>query len=205
MAHQQQPNRLMTNKIILASASPARKELIKKLYLTAEIMPADIDETELPRELPCQLAQRLSIEKANKIADMINDDCYIIAADTVAAIGRRIMPKAENSTQIKECLELYSGRRHKVTTGICVIRKSGNSKILRKKSVTTALKFKRLTKEEIDYYASLDEGVGKAGGYAIQGYIQAYIAFVSGSVSNVIGLPLLETKNALTSLGYEFY
>lgn len=195
----------MDYKIILASASPARKELLKTLGISAEILPADVDETELPREQPHKLASRLASEKAYKIAGEQKENCYIIAADTVAHIGRKIMPKAENIDDIRYCLASYSGRRHKVTTGICVIKKTGLDLIAKQKIVSTIVKFKRLSSEEISYYCSLDDGLGKAGGYAIQGYIQAYISFISGSVSNVVGLPLFETKNALTSLGYNCF
>lgn len=187
--------------IILASASKARLDLLSKIGVTPLVIPADIDETEHKGELPHHAASRLAAAKASKIADEV--ECgYIIGADSIAAVGRRIMPKALTPEMVADCLRLYSGRRHTLYTGVHIIRKDKDGGIeSRSRVVETVIKFKRLTEHEISYYAKCGEGIGKAGGCSIQGSIQGFISFMSGSVSNVIGLPLFETRNMLTSLG----
>ena len=192
--------------IILASQSPARIELLKRIYITpAQIIPADIDETPHLRELPNNLATRLAYEKATKIVSKIKDSAIIIAADTVTALGRRILPKAANHEEVRYCIELLSGRRHRVYTGLCIIKKDKEQVTVRQKIVQTIVKFKRLSKEELDFYCSLDEGIDKAGGCKISGYAEALISFISGSYSNVMGLPLFETVNSLNSLGLRIH
>lgn len=187
--------------VILASASSARLELLTRLGLKPIIMPADIDETEFKGELPNKVALRLSVAKAEKIAQEI-DRGYIIGADTVAAVGRRIMPKAITPEMIEKCLKLYSGRRHKVYTGICIIKKTDKIEV-RTRVVETAVKVKRLSLEEIKFYSHSGEGIGKAGGYSIQGIFQSFVPFMNGSFSNIIGLPLFEARNMLTSLNFD--
>lgn len=188
--------------VILASSSTARLELLSQLNITPIVLPADIDETELPKELPNHAAIRLAIAKASKIAQKHTG--YIIGADTMAAVGRRIMPKALSPEMVSDCLKLYSGRRHRLYTGIHIIKKDnkGNTES-RSRVVQTIVQFKNLTDNEIQFYANCGEGIGKAGGYAIQGKIQRFISFISGSVSNVVGLPIFETRNMLLSLGWE--
>ncbi|MES2215357.1 MAG: Maf family protein [Pseudomonadota bacterium] len=194
---------MQTLPIILASASPARLELLSRIDIHPIVKPADVDETELPRELPGQAASRLATLKANKISQEIEGG-YIIAADTVAAVGRRIMPKALTPEMVADCLKLYSGRRHRIYTGVHIIKKTEDgTRESRSRLVQTVVAFKRLTDQEIDWYANCGEGIGKAGGYSVQGSVQGFVSFISGSFSNIIGLPLFETRNMLISLGYK--
>ncbi|XVN40907.1 MAG: nucleoside triphosphate pyrophosphatase [Rickettsia endosymbiont of Argas persicus] len=190
--------------IILASQSPARVELLKRIkIIPAQIIPADIDETPNLRELPNNLATRLAYEKATKIASQIENSAIIIAADTVTALGRRILPKASSLEEVRYCMETLSGRRHRVYTSLCIIKKDKDQLVTRQKIVQTIIKFKKLSEEEINFYCSLDEGLDKAGGCKISGYAEAFISFISGSYSNVMGLPLFETVNSLNSLGFK--
>jgi len=194
----------MSLPIILASQSPARLELLKRLHIVPDqVLPAHIDETEYLRELPCHLAARLAHAKAMKITKQIEDSAIIIGADTVVARGRLILPKANNEEEVRYCLGLLSGRRHRVYTGLCIVKKFEDQLIVRQKIVETIVKFKRLTPQEIDFYCSLKEGLNKAGGCGIAGYAEAFVLFISGSYSNVMGLPLYETRNMLNSLGNE--
>ncbi|HJD55273.1 MAG TPA: Maf family nucleotide pyrophosphatase [Rickettsia endosymbiont of Pyrocoelia pectoralis] len=189
--------------IILASQSPARIELLKRIKITpTQIIPADIDETPNLRELPNHLVTRLAYEKAAKVASQIENSAIIIAADTVAAVGRRILPKATTAEEVRYCMEMLSGRRHRVYTGLCIIKKDKEQLVTRQKIIQTIIKFKKLSSEEINFYCLLDEGLDKAGGCKISGYAEAFISFISGSYSNVMGLPLFETVNMLNSLGF---
>lgn len=191
--------------IILASASPARLELLKQIYITPDlVLPADIDETENRGELSDKLAQRLSFEKASKIASEVSSG-IIIAADTVVVAGRKILPKAKNQDEVKFCISALSQRRHRVYTGLCIIKKNSDQTIIRQKIVQTIIKFRHIDALELDFYSRSNEGVDKAGGYTLSGYAQSFVSFISGSYSNVIGLPLLETVNALKSLDYYIY
>lgn len=195
--------RLKNLPIILASQSPARIELLKRIKITpVQIIPADIDETPNLRELPNHLVTRLAYEKATKIASQIEDSAIIIAADTVTALGRRILPKASSPEEVRYCMNILSGRRHRVYTGLCIIKKDKDQLVIRQKIVQTVVKFKRLSEEELNFYCLLDEGIDKAGRYKICGYAEAFISFISGSYSNVMGLPLFETVNSLNSLGF---
>lgn len=188
--------------LILASASPNRVELLSKISIIPnQIIPADIDETEFPKELPREVAARLAYEKAMKVASSIEEG-YVIGADTVAAVGRRILPKALDDDMVRFCLKMLSGRRHRLYTGVTVIKKSAGVLLERHKIVHTIVKFKNLTNNEIESYIKSGEGINKAGGYAIQGFVQGYIEYIIGSVSNVVGLPLYELRNMLISLGY---
>lgn len=187
--------------IILASASPARLELLARINIHPSVMPADIDETEHRGELPAGVATRLSLAKAEKVAADV-DSGYIIAADTVAAVGRRIMPKALTPEMVASCLCLYSGRRHKLYTGVHIIKKTDKIET-RSRLVETVVRVKRLTEDEINFYAHCGEGLHKAGGYSIQGIFQSFVPFIGGSFSNIIGLPLFETRNMLVSLGLD--
>ena len=188
--------------IILASASPARLKLLKQIGITPDqVLPSDIDETELPKETPTNLAKRLAYEKAMAIAETI-DNGIIIGADTVPVVGRSIMRKASNADEVRASLELLSNRRHRVYTGVCMIKKDRSDYKCLKRVVKSTLKFKKLSKAEIDYFCDLGEGVGKAGGYTVSGHAESYIIFLSGSFSNIVGLPLFETANMLNSLGF---
>ncbi len=192
----------MKDKVILASASPARLSLLSSIYIDPIVMPADVDETEFPKELPPTIAMRLSKMKAEKIATQI-DEGYIIAADTVCSVGRRVLPKALTKDMVTECLLLLSGRRHNIYTGVHIIKKNFDQIDFRHKVVKTVVQFKRLSKQEIEFYSNSNEGINKAGGYAIQGYVESYVSFIRGSFSNIRGLPLYETRNMLGSLGYK--
>lgn len=186
--------------IILASASPARLELLSRIGIHPIVLPANIDESEYKRELPFEVASRLSKAKAEAVA-LTSENGYIIAADSVAAVGRRIMPKALTPEMVADCLRAFSGRRHSLYTGVHIIKKTAERMESRHRVVKTVIKFKNLSTDEIDLYVNLGEGLNKAGGYSIQGYAQSYVSFISGSFSNIIGLPLYETRNMLTSLG----
>jgi septum formation protein len=189
--------------VILASQSPARLELLKKIKVFPDqVIPADVDESEYNKELPNSLALRLAITKAQSVCQRITGDAIVIGADTVTACGRKILPKALIKEDVRYCLNALSGRRHKVYTGICIIKKSAETFLSRQKLVQTIVKFKKLTSQEIELYCSLNEGVNKAGGYGIFGYAEAFIPAIYGSYSNVMGLPMLETLHLLTSLGF---
>ncbi len=189
------------NKIsfILASSSPRRLALLKDIGITPDkVIAADIDETPKPRELPRRLAVRLACEKLQSVAAK-NQDGFILAADTVVACGRRILPKAESGQEVRECLQLLSGRRHHVYTGVALRTPKG--KIIERlgDSVVT---FRQLSSADIDAYIEGGEGIGKAGGYAIQGRAAALIRFISGSYSNIVGLPLFEVAQMLRGSDY---
>lgn len=193
------------HRLILASASPRRQDLLAQAGITPDaILPADIDETPLPRELPRELALRLSATKACTVADGLKDepnapDTVVLAADTVVAVGRRILPKAEDAETVRACLKLLSGRRHRVITGIAAGKPGGK---VRAKAIMTAVRFRRLEEADIEAYLASGEGIGKAGGYAIQGRAAVFAPWIDGSYSNIVGLPLCETVQLLKGLGY---
>jgi nucleoside triphosphate pyrophosphatase len=185
--------------LVLASASPRRRELLAQLGIVPEAVdPPDIDETALPGELPAQHARRLALAKAAAVASR-HPEAYILGADTVVACGRRILPKAETHMSAESCLMLLSGRRHRVIGGLCVIAPLGQTIV---RVVVSQVVFKRLSAGERAAYLASGEWRGKAGGYAIQGRAAAFIAWISGSYSNVVGLPLYETHALLAGLGY---
>ena len=185
--------------LILASASPRRRDLLAQIGIVPDrVVPPDLDETRLKNELPEAHAKRLAIEKARSVA-AANPGCFVLAADTVVGLGRRILPKAEDEATARRCLEALSGRRHRVIGGVCLIAPDGT---VRTRLVTSVVAFNRLAEADIRAYLASGEWRGKAGGYAIQGRAAAYIRFVSGSYSNVVGLPLFETFNLLTGAGY---
>lgn len=188
------------NKLILASSSPRRKELLAQIGITPDnIIPADIDETLLPDELPRTFALRLSKAKAEKIA-AFHPDNFILAADTVVCAGRRVLDKPINADDARHILEILSGRRHKVLGGISVI--APNGKVLNR-LCETVVSFRRLSKADIEAYIECKDWEGKAGGYAIQGLAATYVKFISGSHSNIIGLSLYDTAQMLESAGYK--
>jgi len=185
--------------LILASASPRRLELLARIGICPDnIIPADIDETPHKDELPKPHALRLAIGKAHAIAPG-NKDAFILSADTVVGVGRRILPKAEGLATARSCLELLSGRAHRVFTGVCLIAPDGREI---SRVVETRLKMKRLSESEMQMYLESGEWDGKAGGYGIQGLAGAFISHISGSYSNVVGLPVYETRNMLIGTGY---
>jgi len=188
-------------KLILASASPRRLDLLVQIGIVPDaVHPADIDESAQRGELPRPHAARLAMEKAQAVAAGLDSSAAILAADTVVALGRRILPKAEDEKTARECLQHLSGRRHTVYGGIALIAPDGTVKT---RMVETAVVFKRLHKTEIAAYLACGEWQGKAGGYAIQGRAAAFIRRISGSYSNVVGLGLFETAALLTSIGFE--
>lgn len=182
---------------ILASASPRRKDLLAQINVVPDsIIPADIDETPRKDEQPRSYVMRVAREKAHAIAGQ-HPDAIILAADTVVAMGRRILPKAEDEATARDCLAKLSGRRHRVMTAFAMHRP--NHPLIHK-CVTTTVKFNRLSQADIDSYIQSGEWDGKAGGYAIQGIAQSFIPFINGSYSNVVGLPLAEIAIALTQI-----
>jgi septum formation protein len=185
--------------LVLASASPRRLELLRQVGLVPDcIDPADIDETPRRGELPPAHVMRLAKEKAQAVIPR-HPGAYILAADTVVACGRRILPKTEDEASARSCLELLSGRRHRVHGGIAVASPGG---CLVTRRVDSQVAFKRLSEAEIGAYLRTGEWQDKAGGYAIQGRAAGLIRWVSGSYSNVVGLPLFETVQLLAGRGY---
>ncbi|MDP1598901.1 nucleoside triphosphate pyrophosphatase [Phenylobacterium sp.] len=190
---------MTSQRLVLASASPRRMDLLRQVGVTPDaVVAAEIDETPLKTETPRQTALRLAVAKAAKVAE-IHGDAYVLAADTIVAVGTRILPKVETPAEGRKCLELLSGRAHKVLTAVAVVAPDGRAV---KRLVETRLHFKRLTPAEIDAYLQDGEGVGKAGGYAIQGRAGAFVMSIQGSYPAVVGLPLYETMNLLTGLGF---
>ena len=185
--------------LVLASASPRRLDLLRQIGIEPDrIDPADIDEIVQPGELPPSHAMRLAEEKARAVMPR-HPGAFILAADTVVACGRRILPKPADPATARSCLELLSGRRHRVHGGIALV---GPDERLILRRVDSQVAFKRLSEAEIAAYLCSDEWRGKAGGYAIQGRAAALIRWVSGSYSNVVGLPLFETAQLLAGRGY---
>ena len=183
--------------LVLASASPRRIELLAQIGIVPHsVIPADIDEAPNFKELPRPHAVRLAREKAIAVAAQA-PDCWILAADTVVAVGRRILPKAEDEATAESCLGLLSGRAHRVYGSVALVSSDGH---LRWRSVMTRVKFKRLDYAERRAYLDLGEWQGKAGGYAIQGYAATFVSAISGSYSNVVGLPLFETAYLLKGM-----
>lgn len=185
-------------RLILASASPRRLELLARVGVVPHAVdPADIDETPGKAELPAPHAARVAAEKAAAVAAR-HPGALVLAADTVVAAGRRILPKAESEDQARACLALLSGRRHRVHSAVTLVDAAGKA---RHRLSTSIVAFKRLTVAEIDAYIAGGEWRGKAGGYAIQGSAEAYVRFLSGSHSGVVGLPLYETRALLVAAG----
>jgi septum formation protein len=186
-------------KLILASASPRRLDLLARIGVVPDAVdPADIDETPLPGELPLPYARRMAAAKAVAVAAR-HPACMVLAADTVVAAGRRILPKAESEAEARACLTLLSGRRHRVMTGVALASPDGK---IRTRQVETMIAMKRLSDQEIDYYAGHGEWRGKAGGYALQGFGEVFVRHIAGSYSNVVGLPLAETRLMLKGAGF---
>ena len=186
-------------RLILASASPRRLELLRQIGIApAAVQPAEISEHPHPRELPAKLALRLAVEKAATVAAK-EESAIVLAADTVVACGRRVLPKAETRAEAARCLELLSGRRHRVYGGIVVI---GPGEQRASRLVVTTVSFKRLTDAEIAGYLDSGEWKGKAGGYAIQGRAGAFAKSINGSYTNVVGLDLFATVALLRGVGF---
>lgn len=196
------------HKFVLASGSPRRLSLLGQIGIEPDsLLPADVDETPLRAEHPRSLARRLSRLKAEKVAAELKGSAefgkaYILSADTVVAVGRRILPKAEILDDATACLRLLSGRSHRVYTGLCLITPAGK---LRQDLIETRVRFKRLSREELESYLASGEWRGKAGGYAIQGLAGSFVIKLVGSYTNVVGLPLYETLNLLQGEGFPVY
>jgi nucleoside triphosphate pyrophosphatase len=185
--------------LVLASASPRRLELLRQIDIVPDrVDPAEIDETPRRDELPPNYALRLAEEKLRAVMPR-HPGAFILAADTVVACGRRILPKPVDEPSARRCLELLSGRRHRVHSGVAMSSPDGRVGLRR---VDSHVGFKRLSPEEVAAYLASGEWRGKAGGYAIQGRAAALIRFLSGSYSNVVGLPLFETAQLLAGHGY---
>lgn len=184
---------------MLASASPRRLDLLAQVGLIPDLVdPADVDETALKDETPRRLALRLASEKAQVVAAR-QPHAFVLAADTVVAVGRRVLPKAEMEAEARACLQLLSGRAHRVLTGVCVRAPDGRSA---SRLAETRLHFKRLTGTEIEDYVLSEEWRGKAGGYGVQGRAGGFVLSLSGSYTGVVGLPLYETLSLLEGLGW---
>jgi len=185
--------------LVLASGSARRRDLLRQIGIEPSIIdPPHIDEGHGPRELPLAYARRMARAKLAEIAAK-HRGCWVLAADTVVACGRRILPKAETAEQARECLDLLSGRRHRVLGGIAIAAPDGRTA---ERVVTTIVAFKRLTPREIDAYVETGEWHGKAGGYAIQGHAASFIPSINGSYGNVVGLSLSDTVAMLGGLGW---
>jgi septum formation protein len=185
--------------LVLASASPRRLDLLARLgILPDRVISTDIDETPFKGEVPRPHAARLALAKA-EAAVLEAPAAIVLAADTVVGVGRRILPKAETEAQARDCLDLLSGRRHRVTTAVVLALPDGRRL---KRVVESAVTFQRLTGQQVEAYIASGEWQGKAGGYAIQGRAEAFIRFLSGSHSNVVGLPLFETAQLLRGIGW---
>jgi septum formation protein len=184
--------------LILASASPRRLDLLARIGVVPDAVdPADLDETPLPGELPARYAARLAAAKAAAVAAR-HPGALVLGADTVVAVGRRILPKPEDAAEARRCLELLSGRRHRVLSAVTLIDASGTA---RHRLSTSILSFKRLTGSEIAAYLAGGEWQGKAGGYAVQGAAEAFVRHLAGSHSGVVGLPLFDTRALLVAAG----
>ena len=188
-------------KLVLASESPRRLALLAQAGIAPDaVLPAAIDERVMKGEVPRAHALRLAVEKAHRVEGEWNGPpAFVLAADTVVAAGRRILPKAEDEAQVRECLSLLAGRRHQVITAVALITPDGR---LRTRVALTRVSMMRMTTRQIARYADSREGVGKAGGYAIQGMAETFVKEISGSWSNVVGLPLAMTVSLLEGSGY---
>ncbi|WP_395665637.1 Maf-like protein [Methylocella sp.] len=191
--------------LILASASTRRLELLQQIGIEPDLLlPCDLDETPGKSEAPRLLAARLAREKARAGARVASADpafsgAYVLGADTVVCVGRRILPKCETSVEAGDCLELLSGRAHRVYTGVCLVTPKGRE---RARLVETRVRFKRLSALEVEAYLRSGEWRGKAGGYAVQGLAGAFVVKLVGSYPSVVGLPLYETVSLLAGEGF---
>lgn len=192
-------------KLVLASGSPRRLGLLNQAGIEPDaLLPAEIDEIPVKGELPRALANRLAREKAERALAMAKRDeslrgAFILAADTVVAVGRRILPKPDQLEDAAACLRLLSGRNHRVYTSVCLVTPK---EAFRQRLVETRVRFKRLSSDEIEAYLASGEWRAKAGGYAVQGLAGSFVVKIVGSYSNVVGLPLYETISLLGGEGY---
>ena len=195
----------MASKLVLASGSPRRLALLEQAGVTPDLLsPADMDETPQKAEAARSLAKRLSREKAMIAVESMKrideaDGAFVLAADTVVAVGRRILPKCEQLDEASACLRLLSGRAHRVYTGVALVTPKGT---VRQRLVETRVRMKKLSGDEFDSYLASGEWRGKAGGYAIQGIAGSFVIKLVGSYTNVVGLPLYETIQLLQGEGF---
>ena len=195
-------------KLVLASGSPRRLSLLNQAGIEPDsLLPAEVDEVPKKGELPRVLASRLARTKAERALETVKREAelqgaYIVAADTVVAVGRRVLPKAELLDEAAQCLRLLSGRSHRVYTGVCLVTPK---QAFRQRLVETRVRFKRLSKDDLETYLASGEWRGKAGGYAIQGLAGAFVVKLVGSYTNVVGLPLYETVALLNGDGYQVH
>jgi septum formation protein len=195
----------VTNKLVLASGSPRRLQILNQAGIEPDhLIPTEINETPRRMELPRNYAVRLAREKVEKAMESVARDPdfgepYLIAADTVVSVGRRILPKAELLEEAENCLRLLSGRAHRVHTAVAMVTPKG---ALRQRIVETRVRFKRLSRDDRENYLASGEWRGKAGGYAIQGLAGSFVIRISGSYTNVVGLPLYEVVTMLAGEGY---
>lgn len=192
-------------KLVLASGSPRRLALLNQIGIEPDaLLPSEIDELPKTGELPRVLATRLARTKAETALNTVRADddlrgSFIVAADTVVAVGRRILPKAELLDEAAQCLRLLSGRSHRVYTGVCMVTPGEG---FRQRLVETRVRFKRLSKDDLEAYLASGEWRGKAGGYAVQGLAGAFVIKLVGSYTNVVGLPLYEAASLLGGEGF---
>jgi septum formation protein len=195
-------------KLVLASGSPRRLALMAQIGLEPDVlMPAEVDETPDRGELPRTLAVRLAREKAERVIERVRDnhdlrDAFIIGADTVVAVGRRILPKPDLLEEAAACLRLLSGRTHRVYSGVCMITPKNSIKT---RLVESRVRFKRLSSSDLESYLASGEWRGKAGGYAIQGLAGSFVVKLVGSYPNVVGMPLFETATMLAGEGFPIH
>ena len=185
-------------KLVLASTSPRRRDLLTRIGAAPDRIAApDVDEDVRPGELPRAYVLRVAMDKARAVARA--EDEIVLAGDTTISVGRRILAKPEDEADLRRMLALLSGRRHHCLSAVCLIGLDGRP---RTRVSDTIVTFKRLSQAEIDWYVASGEGMGKAGGYAIQGKAEAFVRFLSGSHSGVVGLPVFETRALLEGAGY---
>ena len=185
--------------LVLASSSPRRRELLARIgFAPARIASPDIDETPLPGELPRSYVARLALAKARAVDRAAGE--VVLAGDTTVAVGRRILGKPADDADLRRMLALLSGRRHHCFSAVCLIDTKGNERV---RMSDTIVAFKRLSPAEIDWYVASGEGMGKAGGYAIQGRAEGFVRFLAGSHSGVVGLPMFETRALLVAAGFD--
>jgi len=195
-------------KLVLASGSPRRVTLINQAGIEPDALrPTNVDETPKRGELPRACANRLARTKAEAALELVREDedlsgAYILAADTVVAVGRRILPKAELLDEAAQCLRLLSGRNHRVHTAVCLVTPK---ETFRQRYIETRVRFKRLSEQDIETYLASGEWRGKAGGYAAQGIAGGFVVKLVGSYSSIIGLPLYETLTLLGGEGYPIH
>ncbi|MEA1936263.1 MAG: Maf family protein [Thermodesulfobacteriota bacterium] len=189
---------LMSSKLILASASPRRRELLKLVGLNFEIIPSDADEAFLKGETPEEHVLRLSEEKASTISSH-NPDAWVLGADTIVIINREVLGKPVAVDEAREMLQKLSAKKHKVITGFCLIRK--NTDIMIRDTVESTVVFKEIPEDEIAWYVRTKEPYDKAGGYAVQGMGAFFIKEIHGSYTNVVGLPICEVMETLKEIG----